>query len=98
MSDYERRQYRLMADRLESFENKSIKLKTLILDLEGLLGVLENVDVEWKRKFQHEWGRLEELYSCALVDQQELSKEDKDLIEKSINNLKLLISQKLTND
>lgn len=61
----ERRQFLLMADRLDGFVAGSVSLLTLTNDLYGLLGALEITPEEWRDEFISEWGELEIAYAVA---------------------------------
>jgi len=96
MSEYDNRQYRLMLDRIEKYQHKKLKLRTLIGDLEGLLGCLQEVDENWKEEFLKAWGVLEEVYSFAIYEEKkELSEKDKELIHKAITELGNMVKQQL---
>ena len=96
MYEYDLRQYRLMADRLTGFEKRTINLRRLINDLEALLDVLQASDETWKEVFRSEWAKLEDIYAVTL-DRGEnvLLPEDQKLVEKAVQNLKRLVTQKL---
>jgi hypothetical protein len=96
VSEYDQRQYQLMAERLRGFECGAISLSILINDLDALVRCLEQADTEWKDLFRNEWLALEEVYSVALDRGQfRLTSEQKSVIEKAVRNLKGLLQQKI---
>jgi hypothetical protein len=96
MTEYDERQYRLMVQRLEEFENERIGFNRLIVDLESLLGCLQEVDTSWKSKFQRECGVLDEVYAVMLDRQQkQMTPEDQKLVSRSVQELKRMVSEKL---
>ncbi len=64
--EYDQRQYRLMADQLQRFEEGQLGLVSLIGSLKSLLSVLEATDEAWKDDFRSEWGTLEVAYAMML--------------------------------
>ena len=96
MSEYDQRQYRLMLEKIGSFEQGHIRLDSLIADLDGLLNVLEEPDLSWKEAFQREWGKLEDERADALF--RNTKQLDKDAIERlsvATAQLRLLVLQKI---
>ena len=57
--NYDLRQLALMVSRIDAFAVGSLQLRSLIVDLEALLGCLKEVDTSWKRAFWSEWSKLE---------------------------------------
>ncbi len=68
---YDRRQYRSMADQLRKFEEGKLDLASLIASLKALLNVLEAADDSWKDDFRSEWGTLEVAHAVALFRKEE---------------------------
>jgi hypothetical protein len=93
MSEYNVRQYGRMLDQIHDFESGRIDLTHLISGLKSLLHALEEADVEWKSKFQNQWGVLEEVYAVALDRNRELDKGDLQLIGTAVQAMKQLLSQ-----
>jgi len=65
ISDYDRRQYALMVEKLDEFRKDNIPLGRLISDLNALLSVLENPDGNWKIMFRKQWSILERINAVA---------------------------------
>jgi len=65
-SYYNCRQFKLMEERIELFEQDKINFGQLICDLRSLLDCLKEVDEEWKNNFHSEWFVLEQVYAVAL--------------------------------
>ena len=96
MSEYNLRQYGRMLDQIHDFESGRIDLMHLISGLKSLLCALEEADVEWKSKFQNQWGVLEEVYAVALDRNRELDKGDLTLIGTAVQGMKQLLAQVYT--
>ncbi len=62
----ERRQLRLMDERIEQFRNGSLSLARLISDLEGLLEARTLASDQWVDDFRSAWADLEIPYAVAL--------------------------------
>lgn len=98
MSEYElnQRQYNLMLNRLIAFEQGRLPLDTLVVDLEGLLNVLERVEPSWKQTFLHDWGKLEDVRAVALSENlTSLDEEMSQVLRTAIGQLKLLVLEKI---
>lgn len=97
MSDYNRRQYQLMLDQLKLYEQGKMGLNKLIVDLEALLGCLENIEKSWEMNFRKQWGVLEEEYSFFVVEKQkEMKPETQKMIDRAVTGLKNLVMKKLS--
>ncbi len=59
-TEKEKRQLRLMLNRLDGFEQGQYSLAELVSDLEGLFYALDNVPGSWRQDFLHHWGKLED--------------------------------------
>lgn len=66
MTDYDVRQFNLMIERLDAFEQKAIDLGHLVSSLDGLQNTLQDIDANWKNAFLKQWGVLEDVYADAL--------------------------------
>lgn len=84
--EYDRRQYRLMVDRLDAFRRKEIGAHTLISNLKGLLQVLELPDNDWVNLVMSEWGRLEVSYAME-CERREQAGVDFASVDESVFNL-----------
>ncbi len=94
-NDFNRKQYQIIIDKLNMYENGTLDLSRLIGDLEVLLGHIKDEDNNWRTLFLRQWGRLEDIYSIALVENSPLSKVDEDNIAISINNIRKLVQDAL---
>ena len=61
--EHDRRQYRLMIERLEAFHRRAIGIHALISALKGLLSALELKDEKWIEQATNEWGNIEIAYA-----------------------------------
>lgn len=96
MSEFNQRQYRLMLDRLDAFEQGSIALDKLVVDLEGLLNALDGVASDWKKNFLGDWGNLEEERAYALFKNVHiLDQETSERIRPTVSRLKLSVLEKI---
>lgn len=71
-----------MRDAIESYYAKQMAFGRMINNLETLLGLLEHASEDWRDKFLHEWGKLEDILAVA-ADRGQPSLIDEN--EKSIN-------------
>jgi hypothetical protein len=60
MTDHDIRQFNLMIERLNAFEQKGIDFGHLVSSLDGLQNSLRDVDAQWKNAFLKQWGCLGE--------------------------------------
>lgn len=99
LNSQDKRQLKRMYLRLEYFHSGKIQIRKLIDDLDALVGNLENVSEEWRKKFTSFWADLEIVYANALYE--EKSKfDDQDVmrIEKSLKNLHSLLESLVPRD
>lgn len=66
MSDYDQRQYKVLFDRINAFQRKSIGLKSLIADTDALMRSLQHAEKPWTDAFYAQWAFLEDVYARAL--------------------------------
>ncbi|MBX9681576.1 MAG: hypothetical protein K2X38_22705 [Gemmataceae bacterium] len=99
MSDYDQRQYRLMLQQLERFEQGKATLSDLIASLDALLSVLESTEENWKEAFRYEWGTLETEYAISL-DRGEpvLPSESMSLVHQAVANMEALLRDRVSAD
>ena len=62
----ERRQLRLMLDRLHRFRSGELSIGPVINDLEALLNELQLANEAWRQEFTDAWSALEIPYAVAL--------------------------------
>lgn len=96
-TQYDRRQYELMLDRLNAFTRGAISLRKLIEDLRSLAEALEHPPPTWKEKFLGDWWTLEQVYAVA-VDRDELDDlppESQDLVDGAVAALKHIVVEAL---
>ena len=72
-AEYDQRQYRLMADQLQGYEEGKLNLASLVSRLEALLSALEAPDKVWKNDFWSIRACLETVYAVAF-DRKERSR------------------------
>ena len=96
MSDYDQRQYSMMLRLLKAFDTRSVGLGKLIVDLEALLGCLQDTEKAWKNSFYRQWGMLEDVYADALdKGLEQLPPDSENLIEDDIQNLRRLVQERI---
>jgi hypothetical protein len=101
VSEYDKRQLRLMHESLVSFENQRIGLNSLIGTLEFLLSSLEAIDNDLEEKISQEITTLESINALEIIKDsgEEISKINEkkkgELVSASTCILKLLIANKL---
>src|SRR3990167_8906390 len=62
----------------------------LVIDLEGLLSVLEHLDASWRDDFLHLWGKLEDERAFALFNNEKvIDQETTERIIPVVSKLKL---------
>jgi hypothetical protein len=94
MTAYNKRQLKLMLERIDWFHRGEIGLPALIANLDGLLNALEGVDQRWKQAFLKQWGVLEEVYADSLdKGLSAVPSENMPLINRAMDELKQLIAQ-----
>ncbi len=94
MNTQDQKQYQLMKNYIEQYENGSLKLDRLINLLDALIEVLETPQPDWKENFRSEWWTLEQIYSLELeTGNQSLEIESQNLIKDTIFNLKSLLKE-----
>ncbi len=72
-TQYDRRQYELMLDRLRAFARGAMSLRKLVEDLRSLADALERPAPVWKEDFLSDWWTLEQVYAAA-IDRDELDR------------------------
>jgi hypothetical protein len=101
---HDRRQYRLMIERLEAFQRKAIGIHAFISDLKGLLSALELRNEEWVGRANNEWGNLEIIYALECDRCEEVGCGFKEInsrlfemggVKKSVLRLECLIRERL---
>lgn len=107
-SEYDGRQYQLMADYLQRYEQGKTDLPSLIIGLDALLEALELPDKAWKDDFRSEWGSLEVLHAIALdhaeqglapdVETTVNQPNNQALIKQAINNMRRLLTDRITTE
>jgi uncharacterized membrane protein len=86
-----------MLERIGVFERGSIRLGTLVDDLEGLLGALEAVASSWEQEFLSNWGVLEEARALALAEElKEFDEKVLKIILGAIGRLRLQVLEKIS--
>ncbi len=91
INEYDKRQLSLMKETLNSYLTNKISLKKLIDDLEGLLYILEDIDIDWKNEFHEQWFVLEQVFAVALFRDEIIEPNDPD-IDSAITNLEKLLT------
>lgn len=84
---------------LDQISNRKIDLNSLgriINSLKGLLGVLTERDQDWIKRFEHEWGVLEQVYALNLYHSTiVLNQEDLEAVSEALQHMKVLVEMKL---
>ena len=95
-SEYDQRQYQLMAKSVQQFKEGELDIYNLIRIIEGLLDVLQIPDEKWKDDVRNEWWTLEQVYAVAVdKGQKTLSAEDIDLVNEAVENIEILVKPQL---
>ncbi len=104
-AEYDQRQYRLMADQLQGYEEGKLNLASLVSRLEALLSALEAPDKAWKNDFWSKWGTLETVYAVALDRNEQGLAPDaqatindpshRALINEAVQNLRRLVQDRI---
>lgn len=94
---YNRRQLKKMLQVISEYENNKITLKSLVANLEGLVGVLQDFSVEWTNSFRQKWGVLDDVYAdMEYTEQTQLDEFRAKLISDSLRELRQqIIEEKL---
>jgi hypothetical protein len=106
--DQDKRQYKMMMEQLERFEEGKIDLGSVIASLETLLTSLQAAEKAWQDAFRSEWWTLEQVYAVAL-DQQERGvgvdaeaiigdPENQKLITEAVENMKGLLAEQIVDE
>ncbi|MGC8559146.1 MAG: hypothetical protein ACP5O1_00530 [Phycisphaerae bacterium] len=96
MSDYDRRQFKMMLSILDAFDDRAIGLRKAIDDLEALYRSLEDTPKAWKSLFYKQWAIMEEVYAGALdKGYKQLPPDYQKLIEDAIQNLRRLVQERI---
>jgi hypothetical protein len=93
--EYQLRQIRQIAFRLDQFEQGKIKLSSLIQDIRGLLAALPATDKQWKQAMEAEWWTLEQIYAVSLDRGSDaLLTSNRLLISEAVSNMRALLRKK----
>ena len=88
------KQLESMKGSLEQYVAKQIDLSDLISNVEILLSGLDDVSESWREMFRSEWGKLEEVYSVAVVREERLeSDSNRQLILPAIDRMRQLLDE-----
>ena len=95
-SEYDQRQYQLMAKSVQQFKGGELDIYNLIRIIEGLLDVLQMPDEKWKDDVRNEWWTLEQVYAVAAANGQKyLSTEEINLVNEAVENIEILVKPQL---
>lgn len=98
LNEFDQRQLQVMLEVIHRFELNEVSLSSLINNLEALLDLLNFEDVIWKEAFIDNWENLEIIYASVLDENKALlDKEDEEIINDSVTNIKKLINKKIKN-
>ncbi len=93
---YNIRQYNRMLQAISDYENQHLTLNSLIANLEGLVGALQEVPVEWTDLFRQKWGLLDDVYAeMVYTEQTQMDGFLAQLVSEALRELKLQIEEKL---
>ena len=96
MSDYDRRQYKMMLELLNAFDARIVGLHKIIADLEALLLLLQDTDKVWRNEFYKQWAMLEDVYADALDKGfKQLPPDPQKLVEDAIQGLRQLVEERI---
>ena len=92
ISPYDLRQYRLMHQNIEGYQNERLSLNSLVNNLEGLSDSLENPGQVWREEFRTLCNDLEMIHAISLDEGKgELDSIQKEIIVQTLSKLKYLI-------
>lgn len=95
MNEYDRRQFKIMVQKIRAYREGKLPLSELINYLESLLSALEDRDENWENDFRSHWGDLEVVYAVALdKNKSSLDLDDQYIINEAIENIIKLINLK----
>src|SRR5258706_1317508 len=93
-TNFNRRQYERMLEKIERFESEKIEINSLIADLEALILALRDVPDDWRHQLQSTWAVLEDTYAVAQDDGKTVfAPQDLASINSAILKLKELIKR-----
>jgi hypothetical protein len=75
-SPFAARQFHLMSELIQLYENGKLSLYLLITKLEALLDCLEETNPTWVTLFREQWEALEQVYAIALDRGQSLEEDN----------------------
>jgi hypothetical protein len=97
LTEYNRRQFERILDSLDRYEEGRSSLSTLVSNIEGLLGALEDFAASARDEFSRRWGVLDEVLAVSLDEgERELNSEELDLVRRAIRELRALCEQTLS--
>lgn len=97
ISQHDDRQYRLMSQQLDQYQNGVIDFDHLVLGLEALLAVLEAPDRTWADAFRQEWGSLE-IVRATRVCQGTKDMSGDPRISEAIDSMRRLLKDRVRSD
>ena len=89
------REYELIRTSIEQFEAGGASLERLITDLDSAWNNLaRTAEPTWRKELRRQWAVLEEVYAVCLDEGRDhLEKVEQQLVEKTVENLKALVSK-----
>ena len=91
LNEYNLRQFDLLIKSINDFEGGKLSLSSLISNIEGLIGALENFSLSQRNELIRKWGVLDEIFAvCLDENNRSLSKEERDLINHTLCELREL--------
>lgn len=92
MTEFDNRQYRLMAQRMLQFEGGKISLKHLVDDVDALLEGVESAEESWRASFRKGLAELKGVCTHAGDRRKkELSAEHRGLVDDGVTRIKGLL-------
>lgn len=95
INEFDQRQLKMMVKRIGLFKNDQISKGDLLHDLIDLLNLLETKDTHWEQRF---WSQLEHLEIFVICDEDDLNNDDIEIANKALEELLVLITERLSND
>lgn len=98
INEYDKRQFKKMAEVVNSFEEKDIGLEELIGSLDFLLHALESVENEWSTSFTDQIVSLETINAHQIINKNEEEQfnidknKENETISRAISSIKALIA------
>lgn len=91
LSEYNQRQLDRLVKTIDDYEKKNLSLSATVSQIEGLIGVLENIPITQRNELVRRWGVLDEIFAICLDEaNRRPNHEENVLINQALSELKRL--------